>query len=1056
MNLIKASIMRPVAVISVVAMVILFGLVALKVIPIQLTPDVNQPVISITTAWPGAAPAEIEREIANRQEEALRGLNGMERMSSSSVNGWVRITLEFRAGHDMNKALLLVSNRLDRITGYPNETQEPVLDTAGADDSPIAWLMLTRLPGNSQPIHTFGDFSKDVVEDRLERVQGVAAVQAHGDSERRLEVIVDPARMARYQLTVSKVVQALREANVSASVGDVEEGKRRYTVRTEGELTTVDKVRAVVIRSIDDKQTGRLSRITVGDIADVDFGYTDIPAIIEQRDKPAISFGVMRETGANVITTMEGIQAAVEELNNSILPEAGLELNQVYDETIYIDSAINLVRQNIWIGGFLAALVLLLFLRSGSATLIVAMAIPISVIGSFVAMWAMGRTINVISLAGLAFAIGMVADAAIIVLENIYRLRQKGKTAGDAAFYGASQVWGAVMVSALTTVLVFAPVLVMKLEVGQLFRDIAVAISVSVLLSLIVAVTVIPALSNRLLRGKARNAAQRPLPGIDHLARAFVAALMRYTHVVVHNRVIALAMVVLICGATSLATWAFLPQLEYLPTGNRNFVFGAVLPPPGYNLETSTGITSRIQDEIRPLWAAETGPESGPGEPPKIDSFFIVTTDLGRIFLGAAATDPDRVGELIPILREPILKEPGTFGFITQPSLFGRSVGGGRSIDVDISGPDLGEVLGVALKANTIINTVLPRKDGNQLQPKPGLELGAPEVRVYPDPLRLADNGITAREFATAVDAFNDGLRVAEITVDGKRIDLTLKAPSDKATRTQGIENLPVVTRDGKILPVRSLADVKLTAGPTQIRHIERKRTVTLEVRPRADLPLETAMEILQKNVLDKLSADGLPANVDIRLSGTADKLTKTWNHMIWSLLLAIAIVYLAIAVLFESFVYPFVIMLSVPLAAAGGIGGLAVLNMFSYQPLDMLTLLGFIILVGIVVNNAILLVHQTLHQQRDGMPLTHAIQEATKNRIRPIFMSTLTSVFGMLPLVIFPGPGSELYRGLGSVVVGGLSLSALLTLVIIPPLLALAGHMVKAAPSPETAVKAD
>ncbi len=1038
MNLIRLAIDRPIAVISAVLMVVMFGLVALQTIPIQLTPDVSRPVISIRTSWPGAAPAEIEREIVNRQEEVLRGLEGVEEIRSRSEDGRASVTLEFDVGQDMDKALLLVANRLDRVADYPDEADEPTLDTAGSEDRPIAWFVLTREEGNDRPIHTFGDFVEDVIQDRLERVAGVSRVNVFGGVEREMQVVVDPARMAQYGLTVPEVVSALRAANSSVSAGDVEEGKRRYVVRTEGDLQSLEQVMAVVLRSVEEEETGRIARVTVGDIADVTFGYQEAAATIRRMGVPAMAMNAVRETGANVIETMDGIYAAVEELNEFALPQAGLKLTQVYDETVYINSSIDLVRQNIFVGGTLAALMLLLFLRSGVATLIISLAIPVSVIGAFVAMAGMGRSINVISLAGIAFAVGMVVDAAIVVLENIYRLRQEGRPVSQAAYLGAQQVWGAVLVSALTTVMVFAPVLVMELEIGQLFRDIAVAISVAVMLSLIVAITLIPALANGLLHRSGAHLRPRRLPVIDSFAGAFTRAAIGLTHRVVGHRGLAIGVVTAICGSAALATWAFLPKLEYLPEGNRNLVIGVMLPPPGYNLDTTTRIAQDVEAAVRPLWTSVSGTESKEGEPPKISHFFFVAR-RATTFVGAKAHDADRAGELIPVLRKPVFREPGTFGFITQPSLFGRAIGSGRSIDLHISGPDLEEVLEVALDATAIINRHLPRDDGHQLRPKPGLELGAPEVRIFPDPLRLADNGVTAREFSDTVDAFNDGLRVAEITVEGQRIDLILMGPERRITSTQGIDSLPVVTQSGKILPVRSLADVRVTSGPTEIRHIERERTVTLEIRPSNQLPLEAAMDLLRDQVIGPLSERGLPDGVRMRMAGTADKLTEAWNHMVWDLLLAIAIVYLVMAVLFESFAYPLIILLSVPVAAAGGIGGLAVLNLFVHQPLDMLTLLGFVILVGIVVNNAILLVHQTLyHLRTDGMSLEDSIVAATRHRIRPIFMSTLTSVFGMLPLVVFPGAGAELYRGLGSVVVGGLTLSAVLTLAIIPPMLTL------------------
>ncbi|MDH3714170.1 MAG: efflux RND transporter permease subunit, partial [Gammaproteobacteria bacterium] len=541
MNLIRLAIERPIAVIAAVLMVLLFGLVALQTIPIQLAPDVNRPVITVETLWFGAAPAEVEREVVNRQEEQMAGLEGLVRINGRAEQGRAQVELEFEVGTNMDKALLLVANRLDRVSGYPEETEQPTLDPAGAEDSPIAWFIVNRAAGNLRPIHEFGDFLEDVVKDRIERVPGVSRVNIYGGTEREVHITVLPQLLARYGLTVTQVTGALRAANASVSAGDVDEGKRRYVVRTEGELSTLDAVRSVVLRSFNDPDTGRVARVTVGDIADVTFGYKKPTAAIRLQGEPSIAFNAVRQSGANVIETMVGIRQAVRELNENVMPGAQLTLRQVYDETVYIDSAIDLVQQNIWIGGSLAALLLLLFLRSIRATFVVSIAIPVSIIGAFVAMAVLGRSINVISLAGLAFAVGMVVDAAIVVLENIYRLREQGASAARAAYEGAQQVWGAILVSALTTVMVFVPVLVLELEVGQLFRDIAVAISVAVLLSLLVSVTVIPALSERVFRGR-DNQSGKPmrrlrLPLIDSLARALLNMILRYTQCVVANRV---------------------------------------------------------------------------------------------------------------------------------------------------------------------------------------------------------------------------------------------------------------------------------------------------------------------------------------------------------------------------------------------------------------------------------------------------------------------------------------------------------------------------------------
>lgn len=1035
MNLIRYAIDRPIAVVAAVMIAVLFGTLALSRIPIQLAPDVRKPIVVVDTAWPGAAPSEIEREIVNPQEETLRGLDGLEIMTSRSRTGRASVTLEFAVGTDMSQSLLLVSNRLDRVSGYPDEASQPTLNTSGADDSPIAWVLLTAQEGNTRTMSTYGDFLENVVKDRIERIEGVSAVNVFGGTKRELQILIDPQRLSRFGLTVPQIVRTLRTENISISAGDVDEGKRRYVVRTESSLNTEEAIRNVVLRS--GVATGGVGRVRVMDVAEVAFAYKESTTRLRFKGEPGLAFNVVRDSGANVIAVMEELRTVLAELQAGPLNDAGLDAVQVYDETIYIQGAIDLVVQNIWIGAALAAFILMLFLRSSRATLIVSLSIPVSIVATFVVMALTGRTLNVISLAGIAFAIGMIVDAAIVVLENIFRLREAGYSRREASYLGAKQVWGAILVSALTTVLVFVPILIMQLEAGQLFRDIAVAISVSVLLSLLVAVTVIPALASRLLRADD----QKPMRlwGIDHIAIGFRRAVMAYVRMTVRYRTVGIVMVAVIAGGAAVASWTFLPRLEYLPEGNRNLVFGLIIPPPGYNLETTETIAQRIEAVAEPLWEAAPALAMEDGTP-TIDSFFFVATP-GTSFVGAGAVDGQRAGDLIPVLSSPIFAEPGTFGFMTQPSLFGRGVGGGRTIELNISGQDLTEILGVAGRAFGIVSQLLPRSEGHQFRPIPGLELGAPEVRLIPDRLRLADAGLDSSALAATVDAFNDGLRVAQVTIGSDRVDLVLKGDPSviSAVRTQDVGSFPVVTPSGQIVPVSALADVVLTAGPTEIRHRERLRTVTLEIRPSNDLPLEEAVELLETQVVAVLQEQGLPSDIRLSVSGTADQLSQTWQAIQINLIVALIIVFLVMAILFESFVLPLVILIAVPVAAAGGVGGLALLNLYQTQPLDMLTLLGFIILVGIVVNNAILIVHQTLyHLREEKMEPIAAIEEATRNRIRPIFMSTLTSVMGMLPLIIFPGEGSELYRGLGAVVVGGLSMSAFLTLLTVPPLLRL------------------
>jgi HAE1 family hydrophobic/amphiphilic exporter-1 len=497
-------------------------------------------------------------------------------------------------------------------------------------------------------------------------------------------------------------------------------------------------------------------------------------------------------------------------------------------------------------------------------------------------------------------------------------------------------------------------------------------------------------------------------------------------------------------AASVALAWIGLPRLDYLPESDRDSIFARFIPPPGYNLHTLMAIGERVEAATRPHWIVPGAPASTGGTVPAIDAFTFWAS-RGSVGVSVSTPEQGRARELMPLVREAGLVEPGTFGIVSQPSVFNRGIGG-RSITIDIRGPDLDRLLLVARDLVDQLQTLMPRQDGHQVRPEPGIEYGAPEIRLYPDRVRLADADVTARDLAETVDAFNHGVRVSEITVDGRRIDLTLKGPIDTARRTQSIETLPIVTGRGQILPAQDLATVVVTAGPMEIRRVERQRAISIHVTPAAAMPLEVAMEIVAEQVLAPLAAGGLPPGVTLAVTGSADQLRETFRVMLADLALALIIVYLVMvilylvmAILFESFLYPLVIMVSVPIAAAGGVLGLVVLGAFTDQRLDMLTLLGFVILIGIVVNNAILIVHQALYNRRsEGLPVTQAILTATRDRLRPIFMSTTTTVAGMMPLLLAPGAGAEIYRGIGAVIVGGLSLSAVLTLFLVPPLLAL------------------
>ncbi|EAQ79624.1 efflux RND transporter permease subunit [Blastopirellula marina] len=1198
--MIDALLTNPVKVAVGVLLVSLFGVVALLRMPMQLTPEVDTPTLTVETKWTGASPQEVEQEIIVEQEEQLKSVEGISKMTSESADSKGTITLEFLIGTNMSEALLLVNSRLAQVPDYPEDADQPVITTSNASDKPIAWFMLSaRMPSearytkfiNEHPdqaealkqaratdnpavlmvrlrklaltnpeyvkllpppifdehqldafahanpqlapeltkardevdnnsellyrlqllaqdhpefvvlcspkqfdVMNYRRFAEDEIEARFERVSGVSQSNVNGGLEDELQVIVDPELLASRQITIADVRRVLVSQNQDTSAGDFWEGKRRYVVRALGQFKSPEQVEYQLLAVRDG------APVFVRDVARVELGHKKPDSVVRRFGESSIAINCMRETGANVLDVMDGLQATMNMLNDGVLKDNNLELTQVYDETDYIKSSIRLVQENIFVGGALTMCVLMLFLHLGARTLIlipfamasaiasaylspwwfvlcmailigsgfwfargalvVALAIPISIVGTFLILGALGRSLNVISLAGMAFAVGMLVDNAVVVLENIYTYYSKGYSPLAAAARGTSEVWGAVFASTATTVAVFLPVVFVQEEAGQLFADIALAISAAVALSLVVSITVIPVAASRLFSKEddknhdsnkqisdPRNAPSEIAADghrmgtvestISHAGQRMVNGIVGLNRWFQHGVIRRLVLISAITAGAIFLCWAFWPKVEYLPNGNRNLVFGVLLPPPGYNLDQLMELGEVVEADLKPYWDVNpTDPDFNQGEFPAIRDFFFVARGR-QVFMGLKSYDEQRVADLIPLIQKVSGKLPGTFAVASQSSLFERGLTGGRKIEIEITGPELPKL--VTLGGNILRQSVqlIPN---SQIRPVPSLDLSSPEVHVTPRWVQAADIGLSSTDMGYAVNALVDGAYAGDYFLEGKKIDVTIKGETRFADATQKIEALPVATPQGSIVPLGAIANIEINSGPEQVNHRERLRSIIIEVTPPPTVPLEEAMDLITSDIIKPLEASGeLGQEYRINLAGTADKLGKTWTSLRFNLMLALLITYLLMAALFESWLYPFVIIFSVPLGAAGGILGLSLLNLFVLQSLDVLTMLGFVILIGTVVNNPILIVHQALnHMREDGLKLDEAVLESVGSRIRPIFMTTTTTVLGLMPLVMFPGSGSELYRGLGSVVLGGLILSTIFTLVLVPSLFSL------------------
>jgi HAE1 family hydrophobic/amphiphilic exporter-1 len=1022
MDIIRYSIEKPVTVISVIIIVLLFGLISLKRLPFQLSPTVIEPEIKVTTTWRGATPYEIEREIIEEQENTLKGLPNLEEMESESMNGMGTVTLRFKVGTNVEEVLTRVSNKLNEVPSYPNDVDKPVVNASGASTSPVVWIILKTMDSNPRHVETYRTFFEEEVRQHLERVKGVSDLFIGAGTEQEMHVVVKPDRLAALGLTVYDLISNLQNENINISAGTLEVGRQKYRIRTKAEFNSAEDIRNVVLRSDGQK------RVLLRDVADVDFGYAKPNGVVLHNGTGGMAVGIRPEPGTNILEMTDQLEETVKWLNETKLKPNKLYFHWLYDQRFYIGGAIKLIKQNIVFGGLLAVAVLMLFLRSLRATAVVALAIPISIVGTFTVLDIMGRNLNVISLAGIAFAVGMLVDNAIVVIENIDRHRKTGKSAYDAALDGTKEVWGAVLASTVTTVAVFLPIVFIHEEAGQLFRDIAIAVVTAVSLSLFVSVSVIPMFSNKFF-GVASSKKLHSKSILVSSGNWLAEQIMNLVSMAIRNWKTRLTTICLLTGLAFFTVWALLPKMEYLPQGNRNFVLSILAPPPGLSNQELLEIGNYFTEIARPHLGKDVN-----GMPGIADMFYIGRE--GFNIVGALSTHWDRAGELRPLFNRMIYSIPGMYGVSLQPGIFSRRIGTGRSVELDISGDDLELIVAAATR---LFEKIRDDIDGTQVRPVPSIELSYPEAQIIPDRERLKTNGMTSRELGLALDVLMDGTYVGDFKQEGKKkIDLIIKSADAGIATPEDLYHSLLSTPKGQMVPVSSLARLEHTAGMTQIRHLERKRTVTLQITPPDDMALQEALEIIEQEIIPAVRAEGLFKELEVGISGAADKLIETRNVLQWNFVLAALIAYLLMASLFSNFIYPLIIMLTIPLAGAGGFIGLKLLNIFLVQqPMDVLTMLGFVILIGVVVNNAILIVHQALNNFHNrGMTHHDAVLDSTRSRLRPIYMSAATSIFGMMPLVLVQGAGSEMYRGLGSVLLGGLAVSTVCTVFVIPAIL--------------------
>ncbi|MEM1263065.1 MAG: efflux RND transporter permease subunit [Pseudomonadota bacterium] len=997
------------AVAAIVALLVLFGVLAATRLPIQLLPNIEQPQVSIGNFWRAAAPEEMEAEIVEPQEDVLANLPGLTDISSwiSRGNGWVNLT--FDTGVDIQEAKVDVINRLSQVTGRPPDAIEPQVNAGGGGFGPGDASLLVRLrPGEPRrDPATFQAVIEKHVEPRLARIPGVGRVSLQGEQPRELQINVDTYRAAALDISFNDIASVIgRATDVSGGSADV--GRRRYTVRFVGQFDP-DSLNQLVVGQSGDRP------VYLSEVASIEVVPRDRDGFSLRNGYPAYYITVDREFGANTVDMIDGINAAVDDLNTGALADAGLAIDLSFDSSVHIRRAIRLVRDNLGLGLVLAVAVLYALMRSRRGIILIAASVPLSLLVSFVALDLSGRSLNVISLAGLAFAVGLVMDAAIITLENIVRLRESGVSEDEAVQQGARQISGALFASTVTSVAIFLPVLFIGGIEGQLFRDLALTLSVAVAASFLVAMTALPVAARGWL-GKMSDrdpwtALWDKLAGwVDHLTATRIRSALWVGSLLTASAAVLVLMV---------------PKANLLPHAPADSInAGFMLPPGGTITMLEEEIASTIVERLSPYMAHEQEPHIRGYNLSAFGSF-------NALFL--YTDDPTRIEEMMTILRTEVLVDlPDTQAFVRRTTLLDFGFDGGRSINVDFQGADIGTLTEVAASAMGQVNAALP---GAVVRPVPGLAISEPELQLVPDDRRINAAGLDRATVANTVRTVTSGSFVGEYFDGSQRMDIIMRG--SRWDTPEALAAMPITTPLAGIQTLGELTRIERTVGPTQLLRVDGDRTITLSVLPPTEMTVEEALDILRDEVGPSIAAQ-LPAGVSINYRGTADKLDAAIMQMGSNIALAVVILFFIMAAMFRSLRDSALVIAAMPVALSGGILALNGLNLVTVQSLDLLTMIGFIILMGLVVNNAILLVLQTREGLASGLNVREAARQAVRLRARPIAMSTLTSIFGMLPLALIPGVGSEIYRGLAVVIIGGMIFSGLFTLVFIPALLKL------------------
>ncbi len=1009
MKISELSVKRPITILMMVMIIITLGFVSFMQLQIDLYPKIEIPVAVVTTSYQGVGPHEIETLISEPLEESLSTVSNIKTVSSISSEGSSMIIVQFNYGTDMDFANLEIREKVDMVKkSLPSDANSPMVLKLDPNSTPVMQIAFT----NGEDLTNLQAIIEDKIQSRIERIEGVASVDISGGYEEEIQIKVSQEKLNGYGISLDYIVNILRSENLNLPGGEVFNGDREVLVRTIGELNNLSEIKGLPIPL----QTEGV--VYLRDIADISLTHKDVSSLNRMNGKSSINMSVQKESSANTVSVAEAVN---QELENIKREYPGFNIETVTDQSEYIKKSINSTARSAILGSVLAIAILYFFLRNVRSTFIIGTAIPVSVIATFAILYFSGITINLMTLGGLALGVGMLVDNAIVVLENIYRFREEGYSRIESAKLGAEEVGMAVLASTLTTIAVFLPITFTEGMAAMLFNELALTVTFSLLASLLVSITLVPMLASKILKVEKKHSKRKfgLLTSIfDKFENVFEVVEKMYKGLLkkaITHRVTTIVLA-LIIFAVSMGS-AILVGTEFMPVMDEGVIDASIELPTGSSLEDTNEIVSRVEkyiSEIPEIDMINTSVGGGGSMSLMPTGENTGTINIVLVDLAERERSSEEVANDINSLVEDIS------GAKIDVSLASSGMSGSSApISIEIKGDDLDELKKISDDYLKMVSGV-----PGTINVESNYEEGKPEARIILDRKNASNFGLTASQVASTVRTSISGTIATQYKYDGTEIDVKIMGDERIKQSLSNLTNLLISTPMGTNVPLNQVATIEMAKGPTTINRVDQVRTITITSSING-----RDLGSVSSDIMKKLDGYELPNGYEYKLGGEREDMMEAFGDLGLALGLAVLLVYMIIASQFESLLNPFIIMFTVPLAIGGGALGLFITG----RTLSVPALIGVIMLSGIVVNNAIVLIDYINTLRGKGFDRDEAILMAGSTRLRPILMTTMTTVLGLFPLALGIGEGAEAQAPMATVVISGLLLSTLLTLVFIP-----------------------